>query len=102
MQIHRLYIQNGTQADSGALFLATSKEEDLQNSHTISPNGYNIGRCVCIAIYCDGGAESESNSNELCGSAIGTSRNDGVTYYTTANNVTGLLAAGSEGVNHGQ
>ncbi|KAF7980781.1 hypothetical protein HWV62_36843 [Athelia sp. TMB] len=65
----RLYIQNGAEADSGALFLAVSKEENVFESHTIIPDGYDIGR--------------------------------GVEYSTVAHNVTGLLAAGSAGVNHG-
>ncbi|CCM00102.1 uncharacterized protein FIBRA_02129 [Fibroporia radiculosa] len=44
----RLFVQNGTEADSGALFLAVSKEEDLEEHHTISPNGYDRGRTIRI------------------------------------------------------
>jgi len=79
----RVFVQNGTEAQSGALFLAVSQEEDLEEGHTIIPDGYNIGR------------------NKLVNAAIGTTRFDGVTYVTTARNLTGLLAAGSVGVNHG-
>lgn len=43
---YSMYRQNGSSADSGALFLAVSKEESASNSHTISPNGYDLGRCV--------------------------------------------------------
>ncbi|KZP11616.1 hypothetical protein FIBSPDRAFT_756470 [Athelia psychrophila] len=78
----RLYIQNGTSANSGALFLAVSTEEDVSNSHTIIPDGYNIGR------------------NSLAQAATGSTSNNGVSYSTTATNVTGLLAAGTAGVNH--
>ncbi|BGP34154.1 hypothetical protein JCM10296v2_005969 [Rhodotorula toruloides] len=40
----RAYRQNGTEANSGAWFLAASKELDLRGKHKIIPNGYNIGR----------------------------------------------------------
>ncbi|KAI0958720.1 hypothetical protein AcV7_004453 [Taiwanofungus camphoratus] len=40
----RVFIQNGSDADSGALFLAVSKEEPLTEEHDIVPDGYNIGR----------------------------------------------------------
>jgi len=39
-----MYRQNGSLADSSALFLATSKEEDIKKGHTIVPDGYDIGR----------------------------------------------------------
>ncbi|KAH7871492.1 uncharacterized protein C8R40DRAFT_558070 [Lentinula edodes] len=78
----RLYIQNGPEADSGALFLAVSKEEDASDNHDIVPDGYDIGR------------------DELSAAAIGTTSFDGVTYSTTGTNLTGLLAPGSAGVNH--
>ncbi|KAF7980776.1 hypothetical protein HWV62_36833 [Athelia sp. TMB] len=80
----RLYIQNGNEANSGALFLAVSKEEDVSKSHTVIPDGYDVGR------------------NELVASATGSTSYGGVKYSTVAQNVTGLLAAGSAGVNHGQ
>jgi len=79
----RIYRQNGTAADTGALFLAVSQEQDLANGHDIVPDGYDIGR------------------NELVSNALGTTNFGGVTYSTTAKNLTGLLAPGSVGVNHG-
>ncbi|KAI0958721.1 hypothetical protein AcV7_004453 [Taiwanofungus camphoratus] len=79
----RVFIQNGSDADSGALFLAVSKEEPLTEEHDIVPDGYNIGR------------------NLLVQAAIGTTSFGGVQYTTTAQNISGLLPAGSEGVNHG-
>ncbi|KII92327.1 hypothetical protein PLICRDRAFT_103562 [Plicaturopsis crispa FD-325 SS-3] len=79
----RVYRQNGTAANSGALFLAVSKEEDVTQHHTIIPDGYNIGR------------------NQLVDAAVGTTSHDGVTYSTVASNITGLLAPGADGVNHG-
>ncbi|KAI8993798.1 hypothetical protein BD414DRAFT_411631 [Trametes punicea] len=79
----RVYFQNGPTADSGAAFLAVSKEEPATDNHDIVPDGYDIGR------------------DELVAGAIGTTSYNGVTYRTTAQNVTGLLPVGSAGVNHG-
>ncbi|KAG1735088.1 uncharacterized protein EDB91DRAFT_1295793 [Suillus paluster] len=79
----RIFVQNGTAADSGALFLAASKEEPLTENHDIVPDGYDIGR------------------NNLVTGAVGRTSYGGVKYSTIAQNITGLLAAGSDGVNHG-
>ncbi|KAF7973166.1 hypothetical protein HWV62_15847 [Athelia sp. TMB] len=78
----RLYIQNGPAADSGALFLAVSKEEPLSEQHNVVPDGYNIGRDL------------------LSASAIGVTSYNGIIYSTVGVKVTGLLPAGSVGVNH--
>ncbi|KZT11086.1 uncharacterized protein LAESUDRAFT_755704 [Laetiporus sulphureus 93-53] len=78
----RVFIQNGTEADSGALFLAVSTEEDASEDHTIAPNGYDAGRDALVA------------------GAIGTTSYGGVTYSTVAENITGLMPAGTTGVNH--
>lgn len=40
----RYWIQNGTAADSGAIFIAASVELNSTLSHTIAPNGYDDGR----------------------------------------------------------
>ncbi|KAJ6593765.1 hypothetical protein B0H19DRAFT_34004 [Mycena capillaripes] len=79
----RVYRQNGPLADSGALFLAVSKEENVAEGHTIVPNGYNIGRDLLVA-----------------NATNGTPSFDGVTYSSTLQQLTGLLPAGSNGVNH--
>ncbi|VDC01685.1 unnamed protein product [Peniophora sp. CBMAI 1063] len=77
----RVFKQNGTEAQSNALFLAVSQEEDVTQGHTISPNGYNIGRDRLVA------AALENN---------GTSSFGGVSYSITAENITGLLAPGAD------
>ncbi|KAK7055505.1 hypothetical protein R3P38DRAFT_2847436 [Favolaschia claudopus] len=79
----RMFRQNGTLANSGALFLAVSQEEDVWDGHTIIPDGYNAGR------------------DKLVAAALGLSYHNRVTYSTVAQNLTGLLAPGSTGVNHG-
>lgn len=40
----RVYRQNGPLANSGALFLASSKEMSIAKHHMIVPDGYNINR----------------------------------------------------------
>ncbi|KAI0745485.1 hypothetical protein C8Q76DRAFT_607381 [Earliella scabrosa] len=79
----RVYFQKGPSANSGAAFLAVSKEKSVEDHHDIIDDGYNIGR------------------DELVAGAIGTKSFGGITYSTTARAVTGLMAAGSQGVNHG-
>lgn len=37
---YRVWRQNGTDADTGAWFLAASEEEDLSNNHMIVDNGF--------------------------------------------------------------
>jgi len=78
----RIFQQNGSDANSGALFLAVSQEEPSTKHHTISPNGYDVGRDTLVSW------------------ALGTTSYGDVTYSTTAENVTGLLQAGTDGINH--
>ncbi|THH30931.1 hypothetical protein EUX98_g3256 [Antrodiella citrinella] len=79
----RVYQQNGPTADSNALFLAVSQEEDISESHTIVPDGYNIGR------------------DALVNASIGTTSFGGVTYSTTVDRLENEMPSGSDGVNHG-
>lgn len=72
------------QAGTGALFLALSQEMDLVHHHDIVPNGYDIGRDKFVAAA-------------VRGSDIG----PGAHYQTVAQNLTGLLKPGADGVNHG-
>ncbi|GAA5911231.1 uncharacterized protein JCM6883_001949 [Sporobolomyces salmoneus] len=46
----RIFHQNGTNADTGAWFLAVSKEHNLAKNHDIVPNGYDLGRDELIEI----------------------------------------------------
>ncbi|KAH8119602.1 hypothetical protein DFH11DRAFT_1501170 [Phellopilus nigrolimitatus] len=79
----RLFRQNGSLADSGALFLAVSQEENVFESHTIAPDGYDKGRDALVATA----TASQTTFN-------------GVTYSSTTENITGLLPVGTAGVNH--
>jgi hypothetical protein len=84
LSIYSVFIQNGPQDPTGALFLAVSQEENVSQGHTISPDGYNIGRDLLVA------------------NALGDSSFGGVDYHTVGKNITGLLPVGSQGVNHGE
>jgi len=71
------------QSTTNALFLAVSEEENVHEGHTIKPNGYNLGR------------------DSLVKSATGLKNYRGVKYQTTVQRITGLIAPGSTGINHG-
>ncbi|UZJ56810.1 hypothetical protein CBS101457_006130 [Exobasidium rhododendri] len=51
----RVWKQNGTIANTGAWFLAVSKEKDLRHHHTIDTNGYNNGRNLLVEAAIRGG-----------------------------------------------
>ncbi|KAF8920019.1 hypothetical protein CPB85DRAFT_1373235 [Mucidula mucida] len=74
--LFRVFRQNGPSANSGALFLAVSLEEDLDQNHSISPDGYNGGR------------------DQLVSNAVGTHAFNGVTYSTVARQITGISIDG--------
>ncbi|KAG1861600.1 hypothetical protein DFJ58DRAFT_725770 [Suillus subalutaceus] len=76
----RIFVQNGTVADSGALFLAVSREEPITENHDVVPDGYDIGR------WC----QQRLAKHGLMGSNI----------IPLPKNVTGLLAPGADGINH--
>jgi len=78
----RMYRQNGPSANTGALFLAVSEEKNVFDGHTIAPNGYDIGR------------------DSLVKSAVGLKKYRGIKYQTTAQSLSGMIPAGSTGVNH--
>jgi len=79
----RYWRQNGPSADTGALFLAVSREENAIENHNIIPDGYDVGR------------------DELVSNATKQTSFGGTTYTATATTVTGLLPTGTQGVNHG-
>ncbi|KAI1794667.1 hypothetical protein LXA43DRAFT_1091722 [Ganoderma leucocontextum] len=76
----RVWRQGGPSANSGALFLAASKEKDATKNHDLVDDGYNVGR------------------DELIAAAVGMKSHHG---NTVAQNITGIMPAGSDNVNHG-
>ncbi|KAF7315821.1 hypothetical protein MIND_00098200 [Mycena indigotica] len=77
------------QAGTNAIFLAVSKEEDAEDSHNIIPDGYNIGRDLLVAA-----AVGKKTWFDISKFKI-------VHYTTVLTNLTGFLAPGSDGINHG-
>ncbi|KAJ7208173.1 hypothetical protein B0H12DRAFT_431164 [Mycena haematopus] len=80
---YRVFRQNGSLANSGALFLAASREDPITEQHNIVPNGYNIGRDQVVAT-----------------ATAGVVSFSGVDYTTTVEYVSGLLPPGAAGINH--
>jgi len=79
----RAWKQNGTLADSGAWFLAASKEKYLGEHHIIDYDGYNIGRDLIVQ------------------RAVAGSRYKDMWWKAEVEWVEGLLEPGADGVNHG-
>ncbi|KAJ6498849.1 hypothetical protein C8R45DRAFT_820956 [Mycena sanguinolenta] len=77
------------QAGTGALFLAVSKEQDAEDSHNIVADGYDIGRDLLVASAAGKKTYFDIETFKL------------TTYNTVLTNLTGLIAPGSDGVNHG-
>ncbi|BGP55562.1 hypothetical protein JCM8202v2_003167 [Rhodotorula sphaerocarpa] len=72
----RMFHQNGSSADSGAWFLAASKEQNLTLHHMIVPNGYDLGRNDLVSrALTPGGTRSPTT---------------GVLYTADAKNVSGV------------
>ncbi|KAF7360111.1 Secreted protein [Mycena venus] len=80
----RVYRQDGPAAKSGALFLAVSQEESLLWHHTISRDGYNVGRDLLV-----------QRATRRAGTSF-----KGVKYTTTARRIDDLMIPGKAGVNH--
>ncbi|KAL9938834.1 hypothetical protein V8E36_002553 [Tilletia maclaganii] len=78
----RVWKQNGTLANTGAWFLAISKEKNLRFHHTIDADGYNIGRDLLIESAERGGIWQH--------------------YHWRASTqwVEGLMEPGRQGINH--
>ncbi|EPQ31952.1 uncharacterized protein PFL1_00151 [Pseudozyma flocculosa PF-1] len=83
----RYWIQNGSAANSGAIFIAASVEASAKENHMIVDNGYDLGRDWFV------GNASVSN---------GTRSPGGFEYKTTVEDNTSLLAGiQSSQINHG-
>lgn len=78
----RYWRQDGPTANSGALFLAVSYEENVLKHHMIRPDGYNKGRDALVT------------------RAVGQTKYKGVRYSTISQVIEGLLPIGTTGINH--
>jgi len=93
----RYWTQDGPSGNSGAIFMAVSYEQPLQDGHNIVVDGFNLGRDWLV-----GNATQQTFPSNLSAGMqfIGTSSSAGYTYKTAATLVSGLLANTSIGVNH--
>lgn len=82
----RYFIQNGSSADTGAVFIAASVELSGAESHELVPNGYNLGRNQFV--------NNATNSS-------GTTSPGGFQYSASATRVSLLDSVESSNINHG-
>jgi len=95
----RYWIQNGDEANTGAIFMALSYELPLSDEHDIIDNGYNLARDWLV-----GNATSNQTipTSNLTNSSIysGQSSFGNYTYQTSVLYVSGILPNTSDGINH--
>ncbi|KAI0081521.1 hypothetical protein K474DRAFT_1587534 [Panus rudis PR-1116 ss-1] len=94
----RYWVQNGPEANSGAIFLAVSYEMPLEKHHDIVPNGYNLGRDWMIGNITSQPIPTDQLTNTSTYS--GQTSFNGYTYQTDIKYVSGLLSNSSDGINH--
>lgn len=94
----RYWIQDGPEANSGAVFLAASVELPIAQGHDIVRNGYNIGRDEIVGNITE---EVIPTLNLTADHAYtGRTSANGYTYFTDIKFVTGLLENTNDGINH--
>ncbi|GLB38679.1 hypothetical protein LshimejAT787_0505440 [Lyophyllum shimeji] len=94
----RYWVQDGPEANSGAIFMAVSYEMPLAKHHDIIPNGYNLARDWLIGNITRSTIPTLEVSNTSTYS--GSTSADGYTYQSDVIYVSGLLANTSDGINH--
>ncbi|TFK47448.1 hypothetical protein OE88DRAFT_1666243 [Heliocybe sulcata] len=96
----RYWVQNGTNANTGAIFMAVSEELPLSSGHDIIPNGYNLGRDWFVGNATSRNITTSDYSTSGGTQFSGSTSSNGWTYQTTVTYTTGLLNATSDGINH--
>ncbi|KAJ3855027.1 hypothetical protein EV368DRAFT_72530 [Lentinula lateritia] len=94
----RYWIQNGSAADSSAIFVAASYELPASSNHDIVVNGYNFGRDWIVGNIMGSTIPAASLTNSS--SYSGNTSSNGFNFSTTAQYVSGLLPNTSVGINH--
>lgn len=94
----RYWVQNGKNANSRAIFMATSYEMPIAQGHNIIANGYNLGRDWLIGNI----TGSPINTSALTNTSTFTGKTSyaGFDYLSTISYVSGLLPDSGIGVNH--
>ncbi|OSD07339.1 hypothetical protein PYCCODRAFT_1463624 [Trametes coccinea BRFM310] len=96
----RYWVQDGSKANSGAIFMATSYELPIQMGHDIIFDGYNLGRDWLV-----GNATAQQSLIPTGNITNGTTYSGqtsfgGYTYKTDVIYLSGILSNSSQGVNH--
>ncbi|KAG7445572.1 uncharacterized protein BT62DRAFT_932698 [Guyanagaster necrorhizus] len=94
----RYWVQNGTGANSGAIFMAASYEEPEAEGHDIVVNGYNLGRDYIIGNITGSVIPTLTLTNASTFS--GSTSYGNYTYQTSVMYASGLLQNTSIGINH--
>jgi len=94
----RYWVQNGPQADSGAVFMALSYEMPIANQHDIVLNGYNLARDYVVGNITGQSIPTSALTN--ASAYTGSTSSAGYTYQTNIQYVSGLLQNTSNGINH--
>ncbi|KAI0927338.1 hypothetical protein AcV5_007895 [Taiwanofungus camphoratus] len=96
----RYWIQNGKQADSGAVFMAVSYELPEADNHDIIFNGYNLGRDWFVGNVTNQTSIIPTANVTNASTYSGQTSFDGYTYHTTVVYDSGYLPNTSYGINH--
>ncbi|KAF8581576.1 hypothetical protein K439DRAFT_1654035 [Ramaria rubella] len=94
----RYWVQNGPDANSGAIFMALSYELPIAEGHDLIFNSYNLGRDWLVGNITGSTIPTEQVTNTSTFS--GTTQFGGYTYQTAVNYTGGLLQNTSNGINH--
>ncbi|KAJ4477190.1 hypothetical protein J3R30DRAFT_3483144 [Lentinula aciculospora] len=95
---YRYWIQNGSAADSNAIFMAASYELPASSNHDIVVNGYNFGRDWIVGNITSSTIPTGSLTNSS--SYSGNTSFNGFNFSTTIQYTSGLLPNTSVGINH--
>jgi len=94
----RFWVQDGPDANSGAVFMAVSYEKPIAEQHDIVVNGYNLGRDWMIGNITQQQIPTLNLTNTSAYTGVTSWAN--YTYQTNISYVSGLLSNTSDGVNH--
>ncbi|GJJ15780.1 hypothetical protein Clacol_010058 [Clathrus columnatus] len=92
----RYWTQNGSKANTSAVFLATSVEKPASDNHDIVFDGYDLGRDWLVGNITGKPISSVSNTSVF----DGTTSFGGFSYSTKVEYMSGLLNKTSTGINH--
>ncbi|KAF9262983.1 hypothetical protein L218DRAFT_959812 [Marasmius fiardii PR-910] len=94
----RYWVQNGPNANTGAIFMAVSYEQPISQQHGIVQNGYNLGRDYIVGNITGSVIPTGNLTNQSTYS--GETSFGGFKYQTTVKYLDGLLQNTSIGINH--